>query len=48
MIKIIKYNTYYQALFIDGNLFAFSLPELMEQLKTIHNIEIHLFNFNLN
>lgn len=48
MIKIYKITEGYICEGVNFNLIAFSLLELLQQLKTIYNIEFNLFTFNLN
>ena len=48
MIKIHKITEGYICEGVNFNLMAFSLFELLQQLKSIYNIEFNLFNFNLN
>lgn len=39
---------FYEALFTGGNLYAFSISELITQLTEIHNFRTSLFTFCLN
>lgn len=53
MLKINRITTkdsyYYEALFNNGNLYAFTINELVEQLNIIYGFKLPLFtNFNLN
>ena len=48
MITIKKHSDFYEATFTGGNLLAFNLTDLINQLQSIYNINISLFNFNLN
>lgn len=50
MIKINKYPGYYEALFLGGNLYAFSLNDLLKQLFDIYEFQpFSIFNpLNLN
>ena len=48
MLKIIKHVDYLEAIFLGGNLYAFTLIDLISQLRSIYSIEINLFEFNLN
>jgi len=49
MLKINKHSNYYEALFLGGNLYAFTLLDLFKQLLTIYNIRTEIFTFdNLN
>lgn len=52
MLKINRIQTkdlvYYEALFLGGNLYAFSISELVSQLASIYNFKTLLTEFNLN
>ena len=50
MITIKKHTGFYEATFLNGNLLAFNLTDLLSQLQSIYNIQIsELFTFkNLN
>lgn len=52
MLKINRIQTkdlvYYEALFLGGNLYAFSISELVIQLASIYNFKTLLTEFNLN
>jgi len=48
MIKISKIQNGYLCEGANFNLLAFTLNDLLSQLKTIYKIEFNLFNFNLN
>lgn len=52
MLKINRIQTkdfvYYEALFNGGNLYAFSMSELVNQLASIYNFKTLLTEFNLN
>lgn len=39
---------FYEALFMGGNLYAFSIADLISQLIEIHNLKTSLFTFCLN
>lgn len=39
---------YYEALFIGGNLYAFTMFDLLKQLFDIYGFKISLFQFSLN
>jgi hypothetical protein len=43
-----KELTYYEALFLGGNLYAFSMNDLISQLVSIYNFKTLLTEFNLN
>lgn len=46
MLKISKITGGYICEGANFNLMAFTLLELLQQLKSIYNIELNLFNFN--
>lgn len=48
MLRIKKHNVYYEATFLGGNLYAFSLNDLICQLWEIYDFKLSLFHFNLN
>ena len=52
MLKINRIQTkdgfYYEALFIGGNLYAFTISELVSQLNSIYGLKTSLFTFSLN
>ena len=48
MLKINKFNGYYEALFLGGNLYAFTFKDLISQLINIYGFKSSLFEFNLN
>lgn len=50
MINKIASNgiNYWEYETVNFKLFAFSLPDLLRDLKNIYSIEFELFNFNLN
>ncbi len=52
MIKINRFEskglTYYEALFTDGNLYAFTIKDLISQLISVYGFKVSLFEFNLN
>lgn len=52
MLKINRFEskglTYYEALFLDGNLYAFTIKDLISQLISIYGFKVSLFEFNLN
>ena len=52
MLKINRFEskglTYYEALFKDGNLYAFTFKDLVNQLYSIYGFKVSLFEFNLN
>ena len=48
MIKITKIQGGYFCEGANFNLLAFTLNDLLSQLKTIYKIEFNLFTFNLN
>lgn len=41
MIQLIKHEDFWEAIFIGGNLMAFTLPNLFNQLQTIYNINLN-------
>ena len=52
MLKINRFETngllYYEALFLGGNLYAFTIKDLISQLISIYGFKSSLFEFNLN
>lgn len=52
MLKINRIETeefiYYEALFTNGNLYAFTINDLISQLVSIYNFKNLLTEFNLN
>ena len=52
MLKINRIETkgfvYYEALFNGGNLYAFTINDLINQLVSIYNFKTLLTEFNLN
>lgn len=52
MLKINRFEskglTYYEALFTGGNLYAFTIKDLISQLCSIYGFKSSLFEFNLN
>lgn len=52
MLKINRIQTkdllYYEALFLGGNLYAFTINDLISQLVSIYNFKTLLTEFNLN
>lgn len=52
MLKINRFEskglTYYEALFLGGNLYAFTIKDLISQLINIYGFKSSLFEFNLN
>jgi hypothetical protein len=52
MLKIQRIQSkelvYYYCTFLGGNLYAFTMVDLISQLRSIYNIRINLFTFNLN
>ncbi len=48
MVKINKYPDYYEAVFKNGNLYAFSLSELKTQLHDIYGLNIEPFYLECN
>lgn len=40
--------SFYEAIFSGGNLYAFTLSELLQQLKDLHGLSVPLFEFSLN
>ena len=52
MLKINRIETkdllYYEALFNGGNLYAFTISDLVNQLATIHGFKTLLNTFSLN
>jgi len=52
MLKINRIETngllYYEALFNGGNLYAFTINDLISQLVSIYNFKTLLTEFNLN
>jgi hypothetical protein len=52
MLKINRFEskglTYYEALFLGGNLYAYSIKDLISQLVSIYGFKVSLFEFNLN
>ena len=48
IIKINRFDGYYEATFLGGNLYAFSLNDLICQLWQIYDFKLSLFQFNNN
>lgn len=48
MVKINKHPEYYEAVFINGNLYAFNIDELVAQLREIYGINVIPFSFVSN
>ena len=54
-MKVLKINriekgdlVFYEALFISGNLYAFTINEIIKQLREIHGFSSSIFEFKLN
>ena len=45
MLKINRFNDYYEATFLGGNLYAFTLNDLIAQLWEIYDFKLSLFHF---
>jgi hypothetical protein len=45
LVKIKRYDTYYEATFLGGNLLAYSMFDLVSQLVSIYGFKSNLFSY---